>query len=105
VIDSPRIQQPSNAIIAEAGRLPAGVGNCPAAYTLRNAGAIPRELLNYNLETLNCPKSLTAWFFRPSQGKLRPELLSGAFVYIRLRLVQTGIVQAKHSYVTEPKNA
>lgn len=61
------------------------------------------ELLNYNLETLNRPNSLTAWFFPPSQRGLRGELLSVAFVYIRLRLFQTGIVQAKCSSVTEMK--
>ena len=39
------------------------------------------------------------------QDERRDELLSVAFIYIRVRLVQTGIVRAKHSYATEPKKA
>ena len=62
-----------------------------------------RELLSYNLETPNRLKSLTAWFFQPSQGELRGELLSVVFVYIRLRLFETGIVQGTRSCVTETK--
>ena len=104
VIDS-HTAQLSNAIFAEASQLPAGVGNCLAADRLRNAGTIPREVLNYNLETLNYLMSLKAWFFRSLQGELRYDLLLFALVYVSLRLVQTGIARAKHSYVTETKRA
>ena len=64
---------------------------------------IPREVLNYNLETLNCLRSLTPWFFRSLQGEFRYALLLFALVYFSLRLVQTGMARAKHSYVTETK--
>jgi hypothetical protein len=87
VIDS-HTAQLSNAIFAEASQLPAGVGNCLAADRLRNAGTIPREVLNYNLETLNYLMSLKAWFFRSLQGELRYDLLLFALVYVSLRLVQ-----------------
>jgi hypothetical protein len=60
----------------------------PAADRLRNAGTIPREVLNYNLETLNYRMSLKAWFFRSLQGELRYDLLLFALVYVSLRLVQ-----------------
>ena len=45
---------------------------------------IPREVLNHNLDTPNCHKSLTAWFFRSSQGEFRYDLLLFALVYVSL---------------------